>query len=727
MRFTLLTIFFALFSGFMVAQPTGYYAGTEGKSGDELKTALHEIIKDHVAYSYFASKTIMKFSDADPENPGNVILVYTGRSQDANDYGSGGNQINREHVWSKSHGNFEGVAPMYGDVHNLKPADASVNQSKSNLDFDNGGVQHPEATGCYYTDSTWEPRDEVKGDVARIIFYMDTRYEGDNGEIDLTAVDAVNTYPLPEYGRLSTLLQWNLQDPPDDFERHRNNVIFSWQKNRNPFIDNPEFAQLIWGGQQPASIAFGDFANDPASPVQEEQVTVQVKVTSAAGSVSDVILRWGTAYDQLTNTLNMTAAGSDMFTAVVPGQSGATTVYYQVEASDANGTRQSIIYNYYVAPVFSGTLTSIYDIQGQGPVSPYVDQTVSVSGVVTANFGENYFLQQGTGAWNGLFIYDPGRNPSIGDSLIITGKISEYYTTTELSQVTGFYHISSNNPLPEPVLINTGDAGEPYESVLVKVSNAICTDDDYVANFYMWKINDGTGDLLVHNTSIFEFDPVLGDSYDVTGPLNFDFDEWKIEIRYESDVQPGIDIFPPEVNEVNPVNDTVVQVVYSEDVNESTATDPANYLLDNGVTVSSVQMHSFLNNIVFLNVSEMETGDYVLTINNVEDLVGNAMEDVQTGFHFEGTGIDELSGVHDLTVYPNPASNRISISLNAENPGEYQMSVSDLSGRELIRRSLSVRSGNNTFGLDTHGLSGGVYLLKFQKGHAADFRKLIIK
>ncbi len=70
----------------------------------------------------------------------------------------------------KSHGTFDGITPMDSDVHNLKPADASVNQSRSNKDFDNGGTQHPEATDCYFTADTWEPRDAAKGDIARIIF-----------------------------------------------------------------------------------------------------------------------------------------------------------------------------------------------------------------------------------------------------------------------------------------------------------------------------------------------------------------------------------------------------------------------------------------------------------------------------------------------------------------------------------------------------------------------------
>jgi len=128
----------------------------------------------------------------------------------------------------------------------MKPEDASVNADRGNKDFDNGGVQHPEATGCYWDDDSWEPRDEVKGDVARMIFYMSVRYEGDNGELDLEVVDWVNSAPDPEHGKFSALYQWHQDDPPDAFEMNRNNVIYSYQDNRNPFIDHPEYLILIY-------------------------------------------------------------------------------------------------------------------------------------------------------------------------------------------------------------------------------------------------------------------------------------------------------------------------------------------------------------------------------------------------------------------------------------------------------------------------------------------------
>ncbi|NLO51966.1 MAG: T9SS type A sorting domain-containing protein [Bacteroidales bacterium] len=727
MKNILMTFSFILIATIVQAQPVGYYNGTEGKTGDELKSALHEIINDHVVYSYFASKTIMKFSDADPAINGNVILIYTGRSQNGNDYGNGGNQINREHVWAKSHGNFADLPPMYSDVHNLKPADASVNQDKSNKDFDNGGLQHPEATGCYYTSDTWEPRDAVKGDVARIIFYMDARYEGTNGEIDLTVVDEINTYPLPHHGKLSTLLQWNLQDPPDEFERNRNNVIFSWQKNRNPFIDHPEYAQLIWGGANLPVAAFDDFSITPANPSDGEPVQLMASVTANQGNLNSVKVHWGTSYTNLTNMLAMQSTGGNNYEIELPAQPGATTIYFQIEAETSGGTATSIVYNYYVAPVFNGTLTSIYDIQGQTNVSPFNGQTVSTTGVVTANFGENYFLQNGNGAWNGLFIYDPNRNPSIGDSIIVTGKIEEYYQKTEMKDVNGYYLIASGKSLPAPAPINTGDAAEAYESVLVRVNNAICTDDQYQSNFFMWKVNDGSGEMLVHNTSIFEFEPVEGESYTVTGPLNYDFDEWKIEIRLEGDVQSGIDVFPPEVNAVEAINDTLIRITYSEDLNTATATTIDNYLLDNDITIHEVYMHSFLLNVVFLKVSNMPTNTYQLSISEVEDFAGNAMPLTIKEFYHESSSILEQVGITNVVLFPNPAMGIFHLTMSAADASLVEISVQDLLGRSRFTRQELLSAGVNNFHFENLELPAGIYLIKITKDNVSGFQKLIVK
>lgn len=80
-----------------------------------------------------------------------------------------------------------------------------------------------------------------------MILYMAVRYEGTDGWPDLEPNDAVTNGTVPFHGRLSVLKQWNVQDPPDAFERNRNELIHNrYQHNRNPFIDHPEWVESIW-------------------------------------------------------------------------------------------------------------------------------------------------------------------------------------------------------------------------------------------------------------------------------------------------------------------------------------------------------------------------------------------------------------------------------------------------------------------------------------------------
>ena len=247
-----IAIFLMLFTLLYAQIPEGYYDGTDGLTGDDLKSALHTIICNHTGFTYAALWNILKETDRDPDNPDNVILIYTGWSVDAAQEYNNGEGWNREHVWALSHGIFStGMGPGT-DVHHIRASDISVNSARGNKDFDNGGVEYidPDGpTGCYTTTYTWEPRDEDKGDVARMMFYMAVRYEGGLGEPNLELVDYFPSAPNnePYHGVLSTLYEWHLADPVDDWERNRNDIIYyDYQQNRNPFIDHPEFAGLIW-------------------------------------------------------------------------------------------------------------------------------------------------------------------------------------------------------------------------------------------------------------------------------------------------------------------------------------------------------------------------------------------------------------------------------------------------------------------------------------------------
>ncbi len=720
------------------AQETGYYNNTDGKSGAELRSALNDIIQDHQVFSYFTAKSVFKSSDADPENPENVILVYTGRSQENDDYGTGGDYINREHVWAKSHGDFGTEPPEGADFHNLKPADGSVNSDRSNKDFDNGGTEHNEADGCFFDSDSWEPRDEVKGDIARIIFYMATRYEGENGEHDLQVVDEVSTYPAAEHGKLSTLLEWNMQDLPDAFERNRNNVIFNWQQNRNPFIDNPEFAELIWNGQEADAIIIDNLTVSEDIDA-ETPVDITAEITSSNGSVSEAKIMWGLSYEALNNEVAMSQSG-DNFSAQIPAQAEENYVYYKVVADDGSVTDESVVYSYYIPPTFNGELVTIYDIQGQTTHSPMADQIedeggiedlnygeVSTSGVVTANFGTNYFIQDGEGAWNGLLVYDPSRNPQIGDSIIITGIVKEYYNVTEMTEISTYYHIASGKTPPPFTDINTGDASEQYEGVLVRVTEAECTDANYQSNFYMWTVDDGSGELYIHNTSTYEFVPTEGADYTISGPLNWDFGEWKIELRYEDDVNGITDIEAPAISEINIEDEETIEIYFSEDVDEESAENENNYVMSGEVAVENAVRHLVLEDKVTLTVSPLSPGEYyTLTINNVEDQYGNATVDLVYEFGYQ-TSIEEVMEKGSFKVYPNPTSADIITTFHSKKETAAVIKVIDFRGREIRNIQTDIQQGANTIEIGLTNARPGIYMLMMEFPEGRTMKKIIKK
>ncbi|WP_432000583.1 endonuclease I family protein [Streptomyces sioyaensis] len=226
-----------------------YYKDAIGKTGPALKESLHRIISTTQTgkLTYDEVWDALKDTDQDPANSAHVILLYSGRSASKDANGGGPDDWNREHVWAKSHGDFGTDTGPGTDLHHLRPADVSVNSARGDKDFDKGGTEVAEAPGNFTDDDSFEPRDAVKGDVARMILYMAVRYDGGDGFPDLEPNDQVGNGTEPHIGKLSVLKQWSKQDPPDAFEKHRNQVIFDkYQHNRNPFIDHPEWVDAIW-------------------------------------------------------------------------------------------------------------------------------------------------------------------------------------------------------------------------------------------------------------------------------------------------------------------------------------------------------------------------------------------------------------------------------------------------------------------------------------------------
>jgi uncharacterized protein len=237
-----------------------YYADVitavaNGQSANDLRSSISMVISNnHKNLTYSEVWTALTKTDEDPANTDNVILFYKGTSLAKNANGSGTQSSNpdnwnREHVWAKSHGFPSTSQEGYTDIHHLRPTDISVNASRGNLDFDKSDSPLSESPINRVDGDSFEPRDDVKGDVARMIFYMDTRYQGLGSDTtpDLEVVDRLTSTGEAALGRLCRLLEWHNGDPVNGFEENRNNVIYEFQGNRNPFIDHPEWVTSIYG------------------------------------------------------------------------------------------------------------------------------------------------------------------------------------------------------------------------------------------------------------------------------------------------------------------------------------------------------------------------------------------------------------------------------------------------------------------------------------------------
>jgi len=185
------------------------------------------------------------------------------------------------------------------------------------------------------------------------------------------------------------------------------------------------------------------------------------------------------------------------------------------------------------------SLTSIYDLQyttDPSGDSPYEDQKVATEGIVVANFSDWVFIQDGTGAWSGIALYQPDSSPAVGDRVRVAGTLEEAFGLTRFASGSSVTVLSSGNSLPDPEILDTGDvAQEQWESVLVRVENATVTDENL--DYGKWEIDDGSGSVVVDDLGTYSYPPTNGDMLNfVQGPLHYSFGAFKIEPRDDSDI-----------------------------------------------------------------------------------------------------------------------------------------------------------------------------------------------
>ena len=264
--------------------PNGYYNAASGKSGQELKTALFKIIGPHTDVGYGGLFTVYQKSDLRPD--GKIWDMYSGTTNYSIDdhngsYSKEGDMYNREHSVPQSW--FQKASPMKSDAFHVVPTDGYVNNRRENFPFGNVSAPTYTSNGGFskvgrcanpgYSGTAFEPNDEYKGDFARIYFYMATCYENRIGSWG--GVFGKGTYPGMAQWELDVLLKWAKEDPVSKKEIDRNNAVYKFQHNRNPYVDFPGLEQYVWGEKKDTNFDPANYngsttpseADAPAAPV----------------------------------------------------------------------------------------------------------------------------------------------------------------------------------------------------------------------------------------------------------------------------------------------------------------------------------------------------------------------------------------------------------------------------------------------------------------------------
>ncbi len=221
-----------------------YYSSVVELDGEALKAGLHRLVRGHRALAYGELWDALTYLDT--AGAGKVMLIYSRVSRLASNHGGDYGEWNREHLWPRAYG-ISKSSPANTDLHHIRASDVKVNADRGHLYFDE--TEGESTAGVRYSadKDSWEPPREVKGDIARALFYMAIRYEGNEpNEVDLELTDTPDISKR-HHGKLSVLLDWHRLDPVSPEEITRNTKIFrNYQGNRNPFIDHPEFAIRVF-------------------------------------------------------------------------------------------------------------------------------------------------------------------------------------------------------------------------------------------------------------------------------------------------------------------------------------------------------------------------------------------------------------------------------------------------------------------------------------------------
>ncbi|MCF7804138.1 MAG: T9SS type A sorting domain-containing protein [Candidatus Marinimicrobia bacterium] len=291
--------------------------------------------------------------------------------------------------------------------------------------------------------------------------------------------------------------------------------------------------------------------HSPSPPNETESVTVTADVTDADGTISSVELFVSIDGGDFSSSA-MTNSSGDTYSGTIAAQSVGTEVSFYIEATDNDTkTSQSSTYEYTVISSSGYSIAEIQETSDAGTggdcyPSPYVGQPVSFSGIVTASSEGTRFVQDARSLWSGVKVYDSDATFTVGDSVSITGSVSEYFGMTEVSDLSDYTIHTSDNSIYDPMEVSTGtlgggcsSQGESYEGMLVVLNDVTVTGT--ADQYGQWFVDDGSGEAEIEDT-FFPYEPTAGEQFDqIIGVVNYGYEEYEVLPRSEDDLVKNAD------------------------------------------------------------------------------------------------------------------------------------------------------------------------------------------
>ena len=394
--------------------------------------------------------------------------------------------------------------------------------------------------------------------------------------------------------------------------------------------------------QEEENPSITDILFTPTTPIEGDDITISATVIDTDTTISEVVLNWGLSSTNLNNTINLSIDSGNIYTtdSTIPSQTGGTTIYYSITATNANSDSTTTnIFEIYIP-----LSLDINVVQG-GVQSSYVNQEVVITGVVMSTYNDYYTVQDNTGEKDGIWIVS-STIPSIGNSVQLKGRVSEsveyYALTTFLTQTEILSETTSSTYSPTNVTIPEVLSNDDYEGVTVTLSNVVCSS---IENSY-WTAEDLGGTTIKIGDLGIVSQPVLGTEYNITGAIIESNGEYYLQPRTLSDIVWVSDTFAPVINNISILSSNDIEVEFSEELEPVSAETATNYSITGQSVISSTLSPDGTR--VVLEISTLSNGEHTLTVDQVDDIYGNTL--LNETFTFNYVASNYPDGYYDPAI-----------------------------------------------------------------------------